>query len=62
MASQELEEVDESLEEVLEEAKDILLPEDRAFDGRGCRYYVSSFCMTLVLCLSWDLLKFLVAS
>ena len=37
MASQELEEVDESLEEVLEEAKDILLPEDRAFDGRGCR-------------------------
>jgi len=40
MASQELEEVDESLEEVLEEAKDILLPEDRAFDGRGCRLEV----------------------
>ena len=54
MASQELEEVDESLEEMLEEAKDVLLPEDRAFDGRGCRYYVSSFCMTLSLVLCFD--------
>ena len=43
MASQELEEVDESLEEVLEEAKDVLLPEDGAFDGRGCRYLSHHF-------------------
>ena len=40
MAEQELEEVSDSLSEVLAEASQLLLPEDTSFDGRGARLEV----------------------